>query len=178
MEPVCRPLLRISGLELWQACRAVEGVAADSFWQSEYKTSRCSSADLPNIKQTLIATQLLYYCAQTTIKISLLLMYYRTFSVNKRFRIALYAAGTVTIMWFLACFWDTIFQCTPIEASWNHSIPTAKCQNIENAALGTGISNLILDVLFIALPIPVIWDLKLPKKIKVSLTGIFLLGIL
>ena len=137
-----------------------------------------SSADLSDIKQTLIATQLLYYCAQTTIKISLLLMYYRTFSADKTFRIALYAAGTVTIMWFLASFWDTVFQCTPIEASWNHSIPNAKCQNIEKAALGTGISNLILDVLFIALPIPVIWDLKLPKKSKLSLTGIFLLGIL
>ena len=115
---------------------------------------------------------------QTTIKISLLLMYYRTFSVNKRFRIAIYAAGTVTIMWFLASFWDTIFQCTPIEASWNHSIPSAKCQDIEKAALGTGITNLILDVLFIALPIPAIWDLKLPIKIKISLTCIFLLGIL
>ena len=137
-----------------------------------------SSVDPTDIKQTLIATQLLYYCAQTTIKISLLLMYYRAFSVNGRFRIALYAAGTVTIMWFLASFWDTIFQCTPIEASWNHSIPNVKCQDMEKAALGTGISNLILDVLFIALPIPAIWDLKLAKKIKVSLTGIFLLGIL
>ena len=139
-----------------------------------------SSFDPTDIEQTMIATQLLYYCAQTTIKISLLLMYYRTFSgkVYKRFRIALYAAGTVTIMWFLASFWDTIFQCRPVEASWNRSIPNAKCQNIEKAALGTGISNLILDVLFIALPIPVIWDLKLPRKIKVSLTSIFLLGIL
>ncbi len=137
-----------------------------------------SSVDPTDIKQTLMATQLLYYCAQTTIKMSLLLMYYRTFSVNRRFRIALYAAGTLTIMWFLASFWDTMFQCTPVEASWNHSIPNAKCQDIEKAALGTGISNLILDVLFIALPIPVIWDLKLPKRIKVSLTAIFLLGIL
>ena len=105
-------------------------------------------------------------------------MYYRIFAINKKFRIALYAAGTVTTTWFLACFLDTIFQCTPVEASWNHSIANAKCQNIEKAALSTGISNLILDVLFVALPIPVIWDLKLPKRIRVSLTGIFLLGIL
>ena len=109
---------------------------------------------------------------------SLLLMYYRTFLVNKRFRIAIYAAGTLTIIWFLASFLETIFQCKPIDASWNHSIPNAKCQDIEKAALGTGISNLILNVLFIALPIPVIRDLNLPKRIKASLTGIFLLGIL
>ena len=105
-------------------------------------------------------------------------MYYRTFLVNGRFRIVIYAAGTLTIIWFLASFLDTIFQCKPIEASWNRSIPNAKCQDIEKAALGTGISDLILDALFIALPIPVIWDLNLPKRIKASLTGIFLLGIL
>ena len=109
---------------------------------------------------------------------SLLIMYYRTFSVDKRFRIAVYAAGTLTIIWFLASFWDTLFQCKPIEASWNHKIPNANCQDIEKAALGTGISNLILDVLFIVMPIPVIWDLNLPKRIKASLTGIFLLGIM
>ena len=126
----------------------------------------------------MIATQSLYYCAQTTIKISLLLMYYRTLLVNKRLRVAIYAAGTVTIIWFLASFWDTLFQCKPIEASWDHSIPNAKCQNTEKAALGIGISNLILDVLFIALPVPVTWCLNLPKRIKASLTGIFLLGVL
>ena len=137
-----------------------------------------SRVDTTDSKQALIATQSLYYCAQTTIKMSLLLMYYRTFLANKRFRIAIYTAGTVTIVWFLASFWDTLFQCKRIEASWNHSIPNANCQDIEKAALGTGISNLILDVLFIALPIPVIWDLNLPKRIKASLTGIFLLGVL
>lgn len=125
-----------------------------------------SSVDPTDRKQTLIATQLLYYCAQTTIKMSLLLMYYRTFLVDKRLRIAIYTAGTVTIMWFLASFWGTLCQCKPIEASWNHSIPNAKCQDIEKAALGTGISNLILDVLFIALPIPVIWDLNFLKELR------------
>ena len=142
------------------------------------RTFRCRALDTTDSEQALIATQLLYYCAQTTIKMSLLLMYYRTFLANNRFRIAIYAVGTVTIVWFLASFWDTLFQCKPIEASWNHSIPNAKCQNIEKAALGTGISNLILDVVFIALPIPVIWDLNLPRRIKTSLTGIFLLGVL
>ena len=177
MESVCRTLLRNSEFELWEACRADERAAADSVWESEYEYPM-STVDPADSKQTLIATQLLYYCAQTMIKMSLLLMYYRTSLVNERFRIAIYAAGTLTIIWFLASFLDTIFQCKPIEASWNHSIPNAKCQDIEKAALGTGISNLILDALFIALPIPVIWDLSLPKRIKASLTGIFLLGVL
>lgn len=126
--------------------------------------------------KTLMSTQLLYYCTQTLTKISLLLLYHRLFSVNKQFRLALFVAGALVIMWWIASFWDTIFQCVPIQASWDKSIKNAKCQSIRSAALGTGISNLILDILFLLLPVPMIWRLHVSRRIKVSLTGIFLLG--
>ena len=129
-------------------------------------------------KQTLMATQLLYYCVQAIIKISLLLLYCRIPAIGKHFRSALYVAGTLTIMWWIASFLDTVFQCIPVQASWNKSIPHAHCQSVRMAALATAISNLILDLVFLALPIPVIWNLQIEKRIKVSLTGIFLLGIL
>ena len=128
--------------------------------------------------KSLVATQLLYYCAQAIIKISLLLLYHRIPGINESFRIALYAAGVVTIMWWLASSLDTIFQCIPVQASWDKSITNAKCQSIRSAALGTGISNMLLDVLFLALPIPAIWRLQVEPQIKVSLTGIFGLGLL
>ena len=126
--------------------------------------------------KTLVAAQILYYSAQTLIKMSLLLLYHRLFSVNKQFRIALFVAGALTVMWWLASFWDTVFQCVPVQASWDHSIKNARCQNIRDAALGTGISNLILDLLFLLLPVPMIWRLQVSRRIKVSLTGIFFLG--
>lgn len=87
-------------------------------------------------------------------------------------------AGSLVVLWWIASFVDTIFQCVPVQASWDKSIQNAKCQNIRKAALGTGVSNLILDVLFLALPVPMIWKLQVERKIKVSLTGIFLLGAL
>lgn len=126
--------------------------------------------------KTLVVTQVLYYCAQTLIKISLLLLYHRLFNANKHFRTALLVAGTLVVMWGIASFWDTIFQCLPIQASWDKSIKNAKCQTVRREALGTGISNVILDFLFLLLPIPMIWRLQVSTKIKVSLTGIFLLG--
>lgn len=126
--------------------------------------------------KSLVATQVLYYCAQTLIKISLLLLYHRLFGVDKQFRLALFVAGALIVMWWIASFWDTIFQCVPAQASWDKSIKNAKCQSIRGAALGTGISNLILDVAFLLLPVPMIWRLHVSKRIKVSLTGIFLLG--
>ena len=126
--------------------------------------------------KTLEATQVLYYCAQTLIKISLLLLYHRLFSANRHFRVALFVAGALVIMWWMASFWDTIFECVPVQAFWDKSITNAKCQSIREAALGTGISNLILDLLFLLLPIPMIWRLHVSTRTKVFLTGIFLLG--
>lgn len=128
------------------------------------------------VAKTLVATQTLYYCVQTLIKISLLLLYHRLFSANKPFRVALFVAGALAVMWWIASFWDTIFQCVPVQASWDNSIRNARCQDIRDAALGAGISNLILDLLFLLLPVPMIWRLQVSKRIKVSLTGIFFLG--
>lgn len=133
---------------------------------------------LVSFAKTLLATQVLYYCAQTLIKISLLLLYHRLFSVNKPFRIALFAAGALVVIWWTASFWDTIFQCVPVQASWDKSIKNARCQRIRDAALGTGISNLILDLVFLLLPVPMVWRLHVSRRVKVSLTGIFLLGAL
>lgn len=41
---------------------------------------------------------------------------------------------------------------------------------------GVGISNLLLDVLILCLPLPIIWDLHLDKQRKLALTVIFLTG--
>ena len=128
--------------------------------------------------KTLVVTQVLYYCAQTLIKISLLLLYHRLFSVHKPFRVALFVAGALAVMWWLATFWDTIFQCVPVQAEWDKNLKNARCQVVREEALGAGISNLILDLLFLLLPVPMIWRLQVSKRIKASLTGIFLLGIL
>ena len=75
----------------------------------------------------------------------MLLMFNRLFGIEHKFRIALHVAGALTIMWFLACFFDAVFECTPVLASWNKMIPNTECQSIEKAALATGISNLFLD---------------------------------
>jgi len=117
-----------------------------------------------------VAAQLVYYCAQTLIKISLLLMYHRIFGINKRFRIANYIAGVLIIVWWLASFWDTVFQCVPVQAEWDKAISNPECQNIEMAALAPAFSNLIMDLLFVVLPLPMTWNLQLDGRAESSLT--------
>lgn len=120
----------------------------------------------------------MYFCAQALAKLSILLMYHRLFGINKKFRIALCVAGALTIMWWIAAFLDSIFECVPVQAIWDKSIRDPQCQNVRASALGTGIANMILDILFLIIPLPMIWKLQVTKRIKVSLTGIFLLGAL
>jgi len=128
--------------------------------------------------QILVATQLLYYAAQAAVKFSLLLLYHRIFGVGtSRFRYAIYIVGCLVIMWFLASFIDSILECIPVQAEWNTTIQHPKCQDIREAALATGISNLIFDIIILALPVPMIWRLKMDTRVKASLTFIFLLGI-
>ena len=129
-------------------------------------------------KQSLVATQTIYFCAQALVKVSILLLYHRLFGINRWFRISLWVAGALTISWWMAAFLDAIFACTPVRASWEKGIRDAKCQDIRASALGTGIANMILDIMFLILPLPMIWKLQVTRRIKVLLTGIFLLGAL
>ena len=111
-------------------------------------------------------------------KFSILLLYHRLFGINRWFRTALCVAGALTIMWWIAAFLDSMFECVPLQAIWDKSIRDPKCQDVRASALGTGIANMILDIMFLTLPLPMIWKLQVTKRIKVSLTGIFLLGAL
>lgn len=120
----------------------------------------------------------MYFGAQALVKVSILLLYHRLFGVNKWFRIVLFVAGTLTIMWWIAAFLDSILECVPLQAIWDKSIRDPKCQNVRASALGTGIANMILDIMFLIIPLPMIWKLQVTKRVKISLTGIFLLGAL
>lgn len=67
-------------------------------------------------KQSVLATQLIYFCAQALVKVSILLFFHRLFGIDRWFRTTLYIAGALTITWWIAAFLDSIFECTPVQA--------------------------------------------------------------
>lgn len=123
-----------------------------------------------------MAVQTTYYCAQATIKISLLLLYYRIFGISKPFRIAVWTCAAIVFGWWSSVFFASIFQCSPVSASWDRTIPNAKCIDLTKYAYGNGVSNLLTDVMILALPGPMVMKLKVDKKSKATLMAIFLLG--
>jgi len=101
----------------------------------------------------------------------------------------------VTSVWYKRLLWATIvfliaatlvaamtliFSCVPPAANWDPSLlPTAKCFSL-NTFTAVGLLNtsvtIVTDILFVILPIPVIWGLQLNIRTRITLIGVLSLG--
>ncbi len=89
-------------------------------------------------------------------------------------------ANTVMALVGLFCFGTllaTFLQCQPLQASWDAGV-LAVCGNQTAAWVWTAVTNVVTDVVVLVLPIRGVWTLRLPRKIKIALMGVFGLGFL
>ncbi|EAW24072.1 uncharacterized protein NFIA_036440 [Aspergillus fischeri NRRL 181] len=72
----------------------------------------------------------------------------------------------------------SIFQCNPIHAYWDLA-PTYpyKCLNDGAIVFSASVINIFTDFLVTVLPMPLIWNLKLPTRQRIAVISIFGLGI-
>lgn len=84
--------------------------------------------------------------------------------------------GLCAAFW-IAAFFATAFFCTPPQKSWYSEIP-GRCGDSHEFYTGYAVTDLIIDVIVISLPLPVLWKLQLPLGRKVALIAIFALGFL
>ena len=80
--------------------------------------------------------------------------------------------------WGFAVILVTIFQCKPVKAAWDKTIPGEQCFNLEHFVIGTNVPNIIADASIIALPVPLVWKLQLSRIRRVGLVSVFLLAAL
>ena len=125
----------------------------------------------------------LYAPTIATVKFSILLFYARIFTEHTAkmqqqiwFTRALYAMGAITASWWIVCQFIVIFECTPIHYFWDRTPVTGHCLDVQKFFDGQAVPNIITDVILLALPLPLIWNLQLPANQKVALSGVFLLG--
>ncbi|KAL8649176.1 MAG: hypothetical protein Q9226_005686 [Calogaya cf. arnoldii] len=109
-------------------------------------------------------------------KISILLLYRRIFA-TRRFQQATLLIGGLCVGWCIAAILADIFQCRPLHAAFDpDKLFTSQCLDLQAYYRGVTASNLILDLAVLAMPLCMVWQLKLNKKQKISLSGVFLLG--
>lgn len=102
-------------------------------------------------------------------------------AVQKRYKYTVYASMVIVLIWSLALFFWDIFQCSPVQAQWDYTIPNLKCvsaQEIVNAAYALSVMTIVTDWLYALLPIPMIWKVKMNTQTKATVVVILGLGIL
>lgn len=112
----------------------------------------------------------------TLIKLSILTLYLRLFNVDGHLKKACYAMMGFVVAWGIAVLLTTIFQCSPVHAAWDKTIPDLKCFDLAAFVIGSNVPNILADAVIIALPLPLLWSLKLSTLRKLGLIALFLVA--
>jgi hypothetical protein len=102
-------------------------------------------------------------------------------AIERRYVWTLRASMIVVTIWSTALFFWDIFQCNPVQAQWDYTIPGERCvssQQIVAAAYALSAMTIISDWLYALLPIPMIWNVKMTKQAKATVIVLLGLGIL
>lgn len=124
--------------------------------------------------QAIISISVLYACAITSVKLSILLFFQRLFPVQ-RFTVKVRITGAVCLVWWIAVIAIQIFSCKPIHGFWDRSVPST-CVDRKLFYVGVAVPNMITDIIILALPVRMIWRLQTTPGQKIGLLLTFLTG--
>ena len=76
----------------------------------------------------------------------------------------------------ISIFFSLIFACNPIAKSWDVTILEGSCVDRPALYIATAVLGVATDVILLALPIPMVLGLQMPKMQKVGLLFMFAIG--
>jgi len=109
------------------------------------------------------------------IKLSLLLFYLQI-SPDRRFRIAVYGLALVVVGYSLASALVVVFSCSPVSKSWDITVRDGHCVNLPAFYIVNLSLNSATDIAVLILPVPMLWNVQMPRPQKIALTAIFMTG--
>lgn len=103
------------------------------------------------------------------------LVFYLTLTKNEKLlRWANYATMAVVNLAGLALTFVNLFQCRPVGAAFTYPVPAhATCTDIVTLYLSSVPVNIITDLMILALPMPILTRMRLPRKQKIILVLVF-----
>lgn len=107
-------------------------------------------------------------------KLSILFLYKRIFP-QPWFNRTLMGLGAFIIAYSIAQIFGDIFQCIPVSSLWGATV-AKHCIDYPKLIISMGVVNTITDIVMLALPIPLLWNLNLSLARKRLLTALFLMG--
>ncbi|KAL8782576.1 MAG: hypothetical protein Q9213_005254 [Squamulea squamosa] len=115
--------------------------------------------------------------AMTSSKWSICLLYKRIF-VLRPFRIVTYLVMAVIFCWGVLASTVTWCFCVPIAYGWDKSIAGGDCANREVGYLIVAVIDAVTDFIILLLPLPMIWQLQIPRQKQISLVVILSIALL
>ena len=126
--------------------------------------------------QLLYIAELLFIWGITLAKVSILALYASVFTTRK-FRRAKDIVLMFCLLWCIAMTAVSVVQCVPIIDAWNPlRLKEGKCVLFGLFTLFEELTNVVLDIVILLLPIFMIRKLQLPIRQRWILSVIFLLG--
>ncbi|KAJ8133028.1 hypothetical protein O1611_g594 [Lasiodiplodia mahajangana] len=137
-------------------------------------------ADLPKATATMFVRLLWVYMliwatGVFSVKIGILLFYWRVFQRTASFRLGAMIVTFISTGIFLSNFFSFTFQCFPVQTFWEPELD-GHCINQNAFYLASAIINVFGDIAVLSLPLPIIWNLQASRSKKWSLSFLFLLG--
>jgi hypothetical protein len=108
----------------------------------------------------------------------MLFLYLRLFP-NTLLRKAVFLSLAITSLWAIGSFLAQVFSCRPISYYWNQwdGEHEGSCTSHNSLLLAHSIINIFLDILVIALPMPVLVKLHMSIEKRVGMCLIFAVGL-
>ena len=133
----------------------------------------------PNTLVIFAKMQLVYmsaYALSLLLPRLIILSIYLRFFVHRRFRIVCWILVVISILYFCVAIMINMFSCRPLQALWEPQLQNAQCIDLNTWWISSSAPNIAMDLVVEILPIPVIWNLKLPMKDRIGLVLIFASG--
>lgn len=140
------------------------------------------STDIFDIKRHVTFLKLyfvssaLYFSLIMVIKVSILLMYRRIFSVDALFRLQSLLLGVVVLAFWLATSIARVCSCRPIGYVWMGLDFAKHCFDYDAFWVTVGTVEVVIDIAILVLPVRMVLRVQLSPKQKASVTIVFLLG--
>ncbi|KAK7722958.1 hypothetical protein SLS57_004814 [Botryosphaeria dothidea] len=134
-----------------------------------------SDMEQMDLSKYLYVSVIFYNGAVGLVKISILLQYIRVFA-TKKMQTACRIVLTLNSMFTIETVIISVFDCTPIPFFWDKTIKGGHCVDFGAMWFSHASVNIAFDLIIVILPMPVINSLKLPRRQKIALMGIFALG--
>lgn len=127
--------------------------------------------------KTLFVFFVLQVITTTFIKITILILYQRTFT-TRSFQNAVWIVGAIVIANSIGVFVSVCCYCTPIAHFWDPLRVPGHCINEVVATTMFSLTLMITDLIIYVMPMPIIWKLKMTTRRRIEITLVFVIGLL